>query len=736
MNAPGTPGEPLTLENCDREPIHIPSLVQPHGALLAFDAEARLRYFSANAATVLHCALPAPGEALAPAHLDGVPAVRTALAQASQPAHFQVQLGGAEFDLIVHAHDGLAVAEFEPHGANARPHGEFALAAHRAMAGLKHQATLQALLQVAVQAVRELTGFDRVMAYRFRHDDSGEVVAEAKTESLDAFVGRRYPASDIPAQARRLYLVNTLRLIADVGATPVPVIAAPGQAAPMDMSHCVLRSVSPIHIEYLRNMGVGASMSISIVIEGRLWGMLACHHQQALQVPYASRMACDVLAQLLAANVQSLLARERAQATDAAAQLRARVIESALHGDDLVAGLAPLAPDLAQAFDADALVLAQEGRVLVHGAGLTSDGAAGLLRALRTQPAPHADVLASQALAQEFPDAGAACAGWCGLLALRLDAAGDGWLLLLRREQIETIHWGGRPEKEYVAGPLGPRLTPRGSFEVWKEEVRGTSAPWTGALLELAHKLHDELVRAQSVHLAELSRARTELLAVLGHDLRDPLQSIAMAARVLESDAGGEAQAKGARIGQRIQSSSTRMARLISQVLDASRMHAGLGLEIRPRDVDLTRLLDDLLDENALGYPGLRVHSERPASLPAQADPDRIAQLFGNLLSNARHHGEAGEPVRVHLSQQGELAVFRVINLAPPIAPELVPNLYSAFKRRVTEQKSRNRGGLGLGLHIAEAIVRGHGGRIDYTYEDGAVVFTARFPLRGMPARF
>jgi len=171
------------------------------------------------------------------------------------------------------------------------------------------------------------------------------------------------------------------------------------------------------------------------------------------------------------------------------------------------------------------------------------------------------------------------------------------------------------------------------------------------------------------------------------------------------------------------------MARLISQVLDASRMQTGLGLDINRRPIDLARLLDDLLDEGMVAYPGVAVRKERPDSLQAHADPDRIAQLFGNLLSNARHHGLPGDPVMVRLQADGDAVVFQVANRAPPIPPELIPNLYSAFKRH-TAGNDRNKGGLGLGLHIAQAIIQGHGGEIEYSYEDGSVVFTARFPAR------
>ena len=578
-----------------------------------------------------------------------------------------------------------------------------------------------------MQATRQLTGFDRVMAYRFRHDDSGDIAAEDKIDALEPLVGRRYPASDIPAQARRLYLINTLRLIADVRAPTVDVIAADAALPPLDMSHCVLRSVSPIHIEYLRNMGVGASMSISIVVNGRLWGMLACHHQTPLQVPYSVRMACDVFAQVLAANVQTLLARAQAQRAAESAQMRGRLIEAVLHADDPVPSLVAMAEPLALSFEAHAVMVAQEARLHVHG-DLPNEAAIGIAKWLAARHEAGEPVVAMHSLVDLPPDVAASCGMWCGLLALRFDDLSNGWLVMLRKEQVETILWGGKPDKHYVSGPLGPRLTPRGSFDVWKEVVRGTTVPWTPGQLELAHQVRDELVRAGSARTAEVHRARTQLLAMLGHDLRDPLQSITMAARVLQH---GDSNS-GNRLGQRIQSSSSRMARLIGQVLDAARLQTSGGLAMSATPIDLARLLEDMLDESRIAYPGVHIVHHIPPSLTADADADRIAQLFANLIGNARHHGHPGMSVEVDIREDGDHVHFEVRNEADPISEELVPFLFSAFKRQVAGN-ARNKGGLGLGLHIAQAIVLGHGGTLTYHYAAPHVVFTARFPRRSMP---
>ncbi len=738
MSIPTLP-EPVTLANCDREPIHIPGLVQPHGALIALDTAGTVTHVSANARGLLGATVPAVGERLQPAHFESHPQVHELLTEAQDgdadtidgdTGNVDVRLNGWLFDLIVHRSAGGVIAEFELRPAAKDEVADFALKAHRGMDKLKRQTSIDALLALAVTAVRQLTGFDRVMAYRFRHDDSGEVMAEDRVDALEPFVGRRYPASDIPAQARRLYIVNTLRLIADVHAVPVAVTADSAALPPLDMSHCVLRSVSPIHIEYLCNMGVGASMSISIVINGRLWGMLACHHRTAHQVPYSVRMACDVLAQVLAANVQSLLSRARAKQAAAEAALRGRLIAAVLHADDPVPALWSMAAELADSFEAGAVVIAQEARLHVQG-DLPPESAARIVQWLADRDTARDAVVTTQTLADLPADVAALCAPWCGLLALRFDDFAGGWLVMLRKEQIETIRWGGKPDKEYTSGPLGPRLTPRGSFDIWKEIVRGTSVPWTAEQMEFARQLRDELVRAGAARLAEMNRARTQLLAMLGHDLRDPLQSIAMAAKVLERGDPGDT---GARMGQRIQSSSSRMTRLIGQVLDASRLQTGGGLQMQFVETDLARLVEDLLDESRTAYPGVTMQAMLPAALPIRLDPDRMAQLFANLISNARHHGTAGEPVLVRLAPEGDQVVFEVRNNAPPIDDTLVPNLFSAFKPQVVANV-RNKGGLGLGLHIAEAIALAHGGSLRYRYEAPHVVFSVQLPQQPFDAR-
>lgn len=732
---------PATLENCDREPIHIPGAIQSHGALVAMDAAGTVRHVSGNFATLLGDATPLSNDLrnspLLAKYADLRELVDEGLAalagQGELPMPAEWSANGHAFEVVMHLSQDLLVIEFELRHASEDELASFAVRAHRAMEKLRRpRADINELLQMAAQELRALTGFDRVMAYRFRHDSSGEVVGEARADFLDAYLGRRYPASDIPAQARALYVANTLRLIADVRAPTVRLVQD-GTQPPLDLSGSLLRSVSPIHIEYLSNMGVGASMSISIVINNTLWGMMACHHMAPRQVPYSVRMACDVIAQILGASIQAALSRKLADRQLQVATLRTRIMENVLHADDEFTALCTHAKALGTSLRADAVVVSEHSKLCVEG-DLPETAARTLLNWLYAEQTGDA-IFATHTLPDAAPELAADLMPWCGVLALPLDPNRGGWLVFLRKEQLETIHWGGKPEKEVRPGPLGPRLTPRGSFELWKETVRFTAEHWSTEDLDCAQQLLDELRRAQSARFAELNTARNQLMAMLGHDLRDPLHSISMAARLLEKNSGnggGDGNSQAGRLGQRIQSSSGRMQRLVSQVMDMSRLQSRLGLDLQPRDVDLVQLLNDLMDEARTAHPHTPLVGHLPSTHSARVDPDRMAQVISNLISNARHHGEASHPIEVHLNGDATDVWIEVRNVAAPIAPEIADTMFAPFKAS-SMGNARNRSGLGLGLYIASEITKGHGGAIRYTYQAPHVVFQVRLKRHGAP---
>lgn len=487
----------MTLDNCDKEPIHIPGAIQRHGALVAINDDGVITHVSANAPEVLGVPLTLGARwsdwlAQAPAcwqhslmlpESNGLPC----RLEASCPS-------GRGVDVLWSAHPQGCMLELEltPATLTAVAHdaaGAGAPAVHALCERVIRAPDLERLLQWVVDGVRRATGFDRVMAYRFRHDDSGEVVAESCLDSLVPFLGRMYPASDIPAQARRLYTLKMLRGIADVHAEPVAVLGLP-DAPPLDMSHGELRSVSPVHIEYLQNMGVGASMSLSIVVQGRLWGLVACHHHGAHRVSVPTRMALEVMAFLLGARVDEWQ-RKALQARQAQVKaFCARLSLEMARRSDTLAVLAQQASLWTGHWQATGWLVCLDGQVQSSHADWEAHWPQ-LLEWLSEQPAnmPYSH------RACDWPSEGF---GMAGLLALRFSDVQQAWVCLFRPEQVHTLRWGGKPEKLVKIGPLGPRLTPRGSFDEWRQEVKGTAVPFSTEDLGLAEQLRQTLYRVRA----------------------------------------------------------------------------------------------------------------------------------------------------------------------------------------------------------------------------------------------
>lgn len=725
-------GRQVDLLSCADEPIHIPGSIQPHGALLFFDHDGHLAGWSANAAAMLGI-VPQLGQACAAMALPiaAIDAVADSILSLhdddAAPIVAAVTIGARDFDCVVHAAYGRILAEFETRESAADEVSQFAIRAHGSIDRMRRQKTIDGLLDAAVRQVRDFTGFDRVMAYRFRADDSGDVVAESRRDDLVPYLGQRYPAGDIPAQARRLYTINTLRMIADMDYDAVPLLGAPGANA-LDMSYALLRSVSPVHVEYLKNMQVRASMSVSIVINGRLWGLIACHHMSRKLVPYAIRMAADVLAQVMASTIHSIEARGDAELAEQSARVRTALVESLLLDDDPIDALGAHGRALMTAFGAQAMLATHHGKIVCH-SGLADSLPPGLADAVvESLPENQHDLVVREQLDDWPPVLHERLGKWVGMLALPFDPMANGWCVLLRVEQIELVAWGGRPGKIAALGPLGERLTPRGSFDAWHETVRGSAHPWEAPILANARLTLAELVRAVNAHRSQTEATRAQLLAMLGHDLRDPLHSINMAGMVLERTGNANGGANQPTLGKRIQSSTNRMQRMIGQVLDMSRIDRGMGLGVTLEAVDLKELLEDLIDEARMAYPNIPFELDCAAPLTVRADSARLAQVLSNLLSNARHHGEAGKPVHVCLRREGDIAVVEVRNAGQPIPQEQVHTLFNPFKR-ASLNNPRNRTGMGLGLYIAQQIVREHQGELAYRHEGEHVVFALRLPL-------
>ena len=510
---------PLDITECEREPVHIPGRVQPHGALLVLRGpDMTILQVSANAEALLHRAAPSLAgrpldELLDAGAVERLRRSSLPKAMAAVPLRvFTVQVRGSQtvFDATVHGSGDALVLELEPQPAPApadAPDLNYLL--KTSFPRLQRADSLVSFCQTAAELVRRVTGFDRVMVYRFDPEWNGEVIAEDRRADWEPYLGLRYPASDIPRQAREMYLKNALRLIADVHAEPVPLVPVlnPTTGAPLDMTHAILRAVSPVHIEYLKNMGVDASMSIAILKQGALWGLIACHHGAARYVPYEVRSACEILGQVV-----SLLVPEKEAAGEHGYAIALKTGQAALvaalsSARDVLRGLVDATPSVADYVEAGGAAVLLDGRCALL--GRTPDEEAVRRLAAWLSRTATGEVYATQALARDYPEAAVWADAASGLLAIPLSRVSQSFVLWFRPEIARTVDWAGDPQKRVEVVDGAQRLSPRKSFALWRELVRGESLPWRGVEIEAARELRQAIL-GMLVHQSEVRRHEEE----------------------------------------------------------------------------------------------------------------------------------------------------------------------------------------------------------------------------------
>ncbi len=643
----------VDLTNCDREPIHILGAIQPFGFLIALSGDWLIARVSANIGD--HLGRPAAALVGTPLidlfAADAIHEIRNRLTLLRGPDAVERLMAldlagdGRRFDVALHFSGGQVVIEAEPAQSE---HNDAAGTVRGMVARLDHAGTMEALFREGARQVRALTGFDRVMVYRFDAQGAGEVVGEAVRSGIGSFLGLHYPASDIPAQARTLYLRNLFRIIADIGATPVPIVPALDErGAPLDLSLAVTRAVSPIHIEYLTNMGVGASLSISIVIDGKLWGLFACHHYAPRLPSLERRSLAELFGQMFAMKLE---ARERQAAADYAANGRLvadRLLASVAGDASLLDDPAWLGEMLDEAIPADGVGVYINGRVALS--GLAPDEAAfrRIVAALNGTAAGR--VYASDRIADLVDGAEAHAAVAAGLLALPISRRPRDYVVLFRQEIVQSVRWAGDPHKPTEFGPNGPRLTPRKSFESWSELVRGRSQPFTAAEVNVAETLRATLIEvvlrlSDEAHVErQQAGERQELLiAELNHRVRNILSLI----RGLVS----QSKAAGGSIEEYIRELDGRihaLARAHNQITNDNWGPASLKL---------------LIETEAAAYlagRSDRVVAQGPDILLDPQAFTTLALVFHELVTNSAKYGGLSDSGRVavswRLSDDGDL---------------------------------------------------------------------------------
>ncbi|QRR02127.1 ATP-binding protein [Dyadobacter sandarakinus] len=750
--------EIVNLTNCESEPIHIPGSIQPHGFLLGVtQPDYLIEYCSQNTAD--YTALPPEqvlGKRLSEIFTDELAgqfhAYATAEIDTAKP--FVFEINDTPFNTTVHKSGNTFILELEPF-----PDGTLNLPnlynqTRKFVSIMEKSSYLLDLCQDIATETRYITGYDRVMIYRFDDDYNGEVIAESRREDLNSFSGQKYPHSDIPVQARELYIRNQLRMIADIHYEPVPLLAL-DQAGnksnqSLDLSLSILRSVSPIHIEYMKNMGVGATLTISLLQNQKLWGLIACHHYSPKVLPHYTRLSALLQGHFLTSQIA---VREVSEEFEVGQHVDKALVSSLelLHQHEDFIGACHISPLLLELANATGMAIYYNRRLYTSGAVPPEDELLALVHFLGEEY--RAESLETDFLASVY-DRENLSRHAAGIIYHRILSGTSNAILWFRNEQIETINWAGNPDKAILQNEDGFRLSPRKSFELWREVVKGKSRKWKKSELNAASSfsyalqrhINFQVIRRQEdrnrILNEELKTANKELANlnwISTHDLKEPLRKIQIfASKVLDrEDPDLSLQVKDS--VERMRFAAEKMQLLIEDILSYSKAgNMEKSFEVKDLNIILENVLTEMADE--IREKQVTVEADRLPEL--QVIPFQIHQLFVNLLGNAIKFSKAGvaPSVKIRLlsvtgsdagtekiQQDGLYYRITFEDNGIGFEKEYETRIFDIFQRLNPAHKYP---GTGIGLAICKKIMENHRGYIkaEGQLEQGAI-FSLYFPV-------
>ncbi|MEM9088563.1 MAG: ATP-binding protein [Cyanobacteria bacterium P01_F01_bin.53] len=765
-------------------PIHLINAIQPHGVLLALDrTDFSIVQVSAN--TQVYLGLTPEqllGESLS--LLCAIAPIRDLLRDTSpNPAPTSTRVtpirltintasGPADFDSFIHCtHDTIIlemepvaaadVVPFDPAGQSKVTNGGFYAVyalVNLAIERMQQAETREALLTLIVDEIRQLTGFDRVMVYRFDAQGAGAVVAEYKHPDLEAsYLGLNFPAREIPARCRELYVRGKLRVTPHIQAHSVPLLPPPDPSPPvsapqtepplatqmwpatqpLDLSLSVLRSPDACCAEYYSNMGVSAALTASLIKDKQLWGLVACHHRAPKKLSYDIRAACELLVQVASSELSNKVKQEDLEQRDRLRQIQSDLISAMAEADNFAEALIEPEERLLSLVNASGAAICLGKDLTLVGETPNQEQVRSLMDWASEQTTDS--LFHTACLSDAYPDAAAIKSVASGLLLLQISKVQHYQILWFRPEVLQTINWGGPPNDGIEEDEQGRvRLGPRQSFSLWQETVQATALPWRSDEIKGAIALKSAIVGIvlkKADELAKLNRAlhtsNRELASfayAAAHDLKEPLRGIYNYANILVEDYATVLDDAGLSYLSDIQVFSQRMETLINALLRI----AGLRqTELHLKTVSLDELLENAVDVLRASRPDASFELRRPKSLPqVECDPVLVNEVFRNLISNALKYNDNSEKwVEVGYESTGapqalpkepsedtgnvenlENLVFYIRDNGIGIRQEHLTMVFQLFKR--LHPQDRYDGGAGVGLAVVNQIIDRHGGRL------------------------
>ena len=723
---------------CDAEPIHIPGGIQPHGYLLCLSSTLTIIQASENVGTLVGC----PVEQLLGEPVDVVigaaAAARVAHAAATAMLdetplyvgvmenpffspregvqdHLAAAVDGPELDITMHRHDGNLIVELEvARHSNADVFASMYPLVRTFTRSLQDVETLTELGDLAVREVRAMTGFGRVLLYKFDDEGRSQVLSEHIEDGYASFLNQLFPASDIPRQARALYVKQRVRLVANAQAKAARLVPAmnPATGRPTDLSYAALRSFSPIHLEYMRNMGTYASMSVSLVVRGQLWGLISCHDHDARLVPFEVRVAIEHLGQIVSLQIE-----EKEERAETAYLLRLRRTMSRLMGslaeqDDYLSALKSAPDDLLCFAGSTGTAIVVDGKATLIGSTPDQDTVLALSQWLSSSTS---GVYATDALSQAWPRASRHTDTASGILAVPISQIFRNYVIWFRPETTRTITWAGEPVKR-VSSQNGS-VAPRKDFAPWLETVRNRSIRWHAVELEIAGEFRLGMLNIVLRHaegLAELAnelrRTNKELEAFsysVSHDLRAPLRHIAGYGDLLRESDGDKLSERSKRFLHNMLESARFAGVLVDDLLTFSQMGRAA---LRPVSVDLNQLVRSVAQEFGAETANRKVEWIIPELPTVTGDPAFLQIALRNLFSNAVKYTRTRESARIELSAQStaDEYIVSVRDNGVGFNMKYVNKLFGVFQRL---HRAEEFDGTGIGLANVRRIIERHDGR-------------------------
>ncbi|SQF98089.1 multi-sensor signal transduction histidine kinase [Paucimonas lemoignei] len=714
------------IDNCAREPIRIPGSIQPQGFLIVIEepsmtivqiSENITQWLDVDASALLGCEL----DSLVKNGSASVAELGELEEEESQPFHvgdvtfIKGARGAQPVAMMLHRHAGLLIAEFEPASDTATAHGKLYPLVRSFISQMREEESVDELCDRSARFIKRITGFGRVNAYRFDRDGNGIVNAEAADPGYPSYLGLCFPASDIPRQARELYCANRIRIIADAYYVPSPIIPEhnPSTGQPLDLSYATLRSVSPVHLQYMRNMGTGASMSISIVVDGQLWGLISCHNQAPHPVSFQTRSACELLGRVLSLQVETKEAHLRNQRMLSLRKDIVHMLAAMADHDSVFRGLKSLPETFVRFVGASGAAVVSEEECDLFGQTPPEKQ----VRALAAWLAERggAEIFETDNVGQDVPQLPALAKSVSGALAVSISELHSNYLIWFKPEQTQVVNWAGRPGKTVDQSGA---LSPRQSFELWKQTVEGFSTPWQETELEGVAELRLAVLgivlrkAEEMAQLAtELKRSNKELEAFsysVSHDLRAPLRHIAGYAELLSDMEQGNLSERGQRFLGTIGESAKFAGTLVDNLLSFSQMGRSA---MRQSEVNLTAMVDSIKREMAPDYQGRTIEwvvRELPIII---ADPAFLHLAMRNLLANAIKYtrNEAVAVIEVEAVEHENGVTVSVRDNGVGFDMRYADKLFGVFQRLHRMEEFE---GTGIGLANVRRIIERHGGTV------------------------